>query len=141
MNVENAVLADESKLGEFFKRLNPDEPFIMVNLLKFKEKAEYKKDEVESDLSGAEAYQKYLDEVKPLLENEGARLVNDLDIFDLLIGKVEELWDRILLVRYPSKQAFQKILTSQEFRAAQKHRFAGLAGQLNIATKVNVLAE
>ena len=137
MNVENAVLVDDSKLEEFFKNLNPNEPFVMVNLLKFKEKAEYK-GEVEMCLSGAEAYQKYLDEVKDLLEGEGARLLNDLDIFDLLMGKVEELWDRILLVRYPSKEAFKKILSSQKFREAQKHRFAGLAGQLNIATKADV---
>ena len=52
----------------------------------------------------------------------------------LMIGDVEELWDMVALVEYPSLAAMQKMLSSPEYQAIEVHRKAGLAGQLNIRT-------
>ena len=36
------------------------------------------------------------------------------------------------VVRYPSRKAMFKMATSDEYIESEKHRIAGLAGQLNI---------
>jgi uncharacterized protein (DUF1330 family) len=50
----------------------------------------------------------------------------------MMIGEVEDQWDMIALVEYPSLAAMQKMLSSPEYKAIELHRKAGLAGQLNI---------
>ena len=57
MKVENKVMPNEKQMEEFLEEGN-DEPIFMVNLLKFKEKAEYP-DKRETDLTGREAYAIY----------------------------------------------------------------------------------
>ena len=139
MKVENAVELTLPEISKFLETINPGEPFVMVNLLKFKPNAEYQDGRVTS-LSGAEAYQIYLDEVIKLVQTlkVDVQVINDTQVFDILLGTVEELWDRVVLVRYPSKAVFSQIITSIPFQEAQKHRIAGLAGQLNIGTKASM---
>ena len=55
MQVFNDTGSDSVKRDKFFANLPPDQPLVMVNLLKFKDKAEYP-DGRQSDLSGMEAY-------------------------------------------------------------------------------------
>ncbi len=57
MKVANAVLPNEAQIKGFFEP-GPDGPIFMVNLLKFKEQAEYE-DGRETTLSGREAYDLY----------------------------------------------------------------------------------
>ena len=52
MKVKNAVMPNEAQLKEFNEQ-GEEKPIFMVNLLKFKEKAEYP-DKRETDLSGEE---------------------------------------------------------------------------------------
>ena len=54
----------------------------------------------------------------------------------LMVGEVEELWDDIVVIQYPNKAAMLKMFTSPEYQAIHVHRDAGLAGQLNIETRV-----
>ncbi|MNR51568.1 hypothetical protein D3C85_1712560 [compost metagenome] len=44
-----------------------------------------------------------------------------------LIAPPGEHWDEVLLVRYPSKEAFLSMLTDSEYQAATVHRTAALA--------------
>ena len=57
MKFENKVMPNDDQMAEFLESGN-DEPIYMVNLLKFKDKAEYP-DKRETDLSGKEAYAIY----------------------------------------------------------------------------------
>jgi uncharacterized protein (DUF1330 family) len=111
-----------------------DGPFVMVNLLKFKPKAEYP-DGSDSALSGAEAYARYGEVVRRLVEGAGGRVRYSGGVTGLLLGEVEELWDAVALAEYPSLAAFRAMATSPEMHAVEHHRKAGLAGQLNIRTK------
>ena len=70
MKVENKVMPNEKQMEEFLEEGN-DEPIFMVNLLKFKEKAEYP-DKRETELSGREAYAIYGVEVVKHLEKWAA---------------------------------------------------------------------
>ena len=131
MKVENQVNPSVDRIQEFFGPSAPTTPFVMVNLLKFKEKAEYP-DGRETDLSGAAAYMIYGAGVSKLIEQCGGRQIYAGAVTGLMVGEVEELWDVVALVEYPSSQAFQEMVTSPEYQAIHVHRDAGLAGQLNI---------
>ncbi len=57
MEVKNAVMPNDEQMAGFLEK-DKDEPIFMVNLLKFKDKAEYP-DKRETDLTGEEAYAIY----------------------------------------------------------------------------------
>ena len=57
MQYKNALTPNEQQIKEFTEG-DTDTPIYMVNLLKFKEKAEYE-DKRNTDLSGEEAYAIY----------------------------------------------------------------------------------
>lgn len=133
MNVVNAVLPPMQQAMEFFGA--PEEgPFVMVNLLKFKPKAEYA-DGSDAHLSGREAYARYGEEVAKLVEALGGRIHYSGEVTGLMIGEVEDLWDMVALAEYPSLAAFREMAMSPEMAAIEHHRKAGLAGQLNIKTR------
>ena len=48
------------------------------------------------------------------------------------MGEVDDLWDMVALVEYPSHASFMEMMVSPEWAAIEHHRLAGLAGQLNI---------
>jgi uncharacterized protein (DUF1330 family) len=133
MEVKNAVYPGPAQIQAFFGQPE-DGPFVMVNLLKFKPKAEYA-DGSNSDLTGAEAYALYGEGVSKLVKSIGGKIRFSGRVTDLMIGEVEELWDMVALAEYPSLKAFQEMATSPGMHAIEHHRTAGLAGQLNIRTK------
>lgn len=132
MQVENAVIPNEAQIKGFFEP-GPEGPIYMVNLLKFKDRAEYE-DGRETDLSGREAYDLYEDGVVRLLGQFGAYAGFKADVERLMLGAVEELWDAVAIAVYPSRQAMLDMMQSEGMRAIAAHRSAGLAGQLNIET-------
>ncbi len=108
-----------------------DGPIYMLNLLKFKPRAEYP-DGRPSDLTGAEAYDLYGQSVGPLIANVGGRLVWAGQAQTLVIGDGELQWDRVAIVEYPSLEAFREMTSSDGYGEAHVHREAGLAHQLLI---------
>ena len=133
MNVVNHVFPSPEQFQSFFGGVE-DGPFVMVNLLKFREKAEYE-DGSEPELSGREAYNRYGVEVAKMVTALGGKIRYSGPVTGLMIGEVEELWDAVALAEYPSLASFQKMALSAEMHAIEHHRKAGLAGQLNIRTK------
>ena len=134
MKVENKVMPNEKQMEEFLEEGN-DEPIFMVNLLKFKEKAEYP-DKRETDLSGREAYAIYGAEVVKHLEKVGGKPIFGSDVIRLMLGEVEELWDQVAIAMYPNRKAMLKMISDPDYIESAQHRVAGLAGQINIETKL-----
>jgi uncharacterized protein (DUF1330 family) len=133
MQVANAVFPNPSVMAEFFA--GPDDgPFVMVNLLRFRPRAEYP-DGTDAHLTGREAYDRYAVGVRQLIDELGGRVVYSGAVTGLLLGEVEDLWDAVGLVEYPSLEAFLGMMRSPEMRTIEGHRAAGLAGQLNIRTR------
>jgi len=133
MQVINEVFpADPSRMQAMLEK-GPDGPIFMVNLLKFKDKAEYE-DARETDLSGRDAYMIYGRAVTELLPKFGGRGLFAGDVTFLAIGQVEELWDEIAIAMYPDRAAMVRMSMSDEWRDIAAHRAAGLKGQLNIET-------
>jgi uncharacterized protein (DUF1330 family) len=136
MRVVNEVMPDLQRAMAFFGDAE-DGAFVMVNLLQFKSRADYA-DGTDSHLTGAEAYARYGEEVRKLVEGLGGRIRYSGAVTGLLLGEVEELWDAVALAEYPSLAAFREMAMSPAMQAIEHHRKAGLAGQLNIRTRPGV---
>jgi uncharacterized protein (DUF1330 family) len=133
MQVINEIMPDDPKRIAAMQEAGPPGPIIMVNLLKFRERALYP-DGSDAHLSGREAYMRYAVAVTALLPKFGGRALFAGDVRFLALGQVEELWDEIALAEYPDRVALWAMSTSEEWRKIAVHRQAGLAGQLNIET-------
>jgi uncharacterized protein (DUF1330 family) len=100
-----------------------DAPVVMVNLLKFKTPG------------GFESYQRYGRETAPHLVRVGATVRYVGMAPSVVIGDGERpWWDAILIVEYPSPQAFIDMVTTPEFAKAHEHRAAALERGDLIAT-------
>lgn len=109
----------------------PDGPFVMVNLLKFRDRAQYDDDRNEPARSGREAYALYEHVVFSVAVHDvgGAEIVYQGPVNQLFIGPIDDPatdWDEVLLVRYPSKKHFLAMLADDTYRAALVHRQAAL---------------
>lgn len=131
MKVSNEVQPKPEAVKAF---VSGDGPVVMVNLLKFREKAAYP-DGRDPELPGREAYLRYGREMMKLVEAAGGRFVWGGEVRGLLLGEVEELWDEVALVEYPSPKTLLEIASTPAFREIEVHRVAGLAGQLNLTTR------
>ena len=132
MEVLNKVYPNEEQIKGFLEP-SAEGPICMVNLLKFREQAEYE-DGRETALTGREAYELYEQGVKKLLEGIGGGIGFWGEVKRLMLGEVEELWDMVGLAVWPSRQAMFEVMQSPEMQEISVHRAAGLAGQLNIET-------
>ena len=135
MKVENKVIPSEEQMKGFVEG-DIDSPISMLNLLKFKDKAEYE-DGRATDLTGREAYQIYALAVAKLVENTGGKVLFGAEVSRLMLGEVEELWDTVAIAQYPSRRKMLEMMMSPEYAEISVHRTAGLKGQLNIETKNN----
>ena len=75
----------------------------MWNLLRF------------TDDDGRASYERYLKEVRPLVEQRGGRILLRSRGELTVIGP--ETWDEAIVVEYPSRAAFLDMVSSPEYRA------------------------
>lgn len=123
------------QLKQFLERVPADEPIVMVNLLRYREKADYPDDFEATPCSGAEAYQRYGAVATHRVASVGGRVVWAGSAHHVVIGPEEEAWDHVVLVEYPSKQAFAAMIAQPEYQAASPHRTAALADSRLVATR------
>ena len=133
MEVKNALVPNDEQMKGFMEG-DIDTPIYMVNLLKFKDKAEYE-DGRETNLTGEEAYSIYGLEVQEHLKKVDAELIFSGKVERIMLGEVGELWDVIAIAKYPSRKAMMEMIMDTDYQESEKHRAAGLKGQLNIETK------
>ena len=133
MEYKNSVHPTKEQMEGFLEG-DSEAPIAMINLLKFREKAQYE-DGRDTDLTGEKAYAIYMDEVVGHLKKVGGEVSFGGSINRLMLGEVEELWDKTFIAKYPSKKAMLKMVTDPDYLESNKHRVAGLAGQLNIEVK------
>lgn len=108
-----------------FESIPADTPFLMLNMLRFRETAQY--DGQASELSGREAYGIYGKHARGYLAGIGAEVVIMGAAHGTVIGPADEEWDTVLFVRYPSIAAFVAMANDPEYAEIAKHRDAALA--------------
>jgi len=108
-----------------------DGPVWMVNLMKFRDMATYA-DGRESAISGRQAD----DEYAPLasLAAVGAEVVFFGDVEDQFLGD-EPRWDRIGVVKYPTRRAFIDMQSRPDFKERHAHKEAGMQETIVIGTR------
>ena len=108
------------------------EPISMLNMLKFKERAEYA-DGRDGDITGRQAYSRYAEGFRGLMEPRGCRVIYAGEARGFLIGEGEGTWDAIFIFEYPSTQVMLDMFRDEQYQGhVQPHRAAALEGQLLI---------
>jgi len=102
---------------------------VMLNLLRFREQADYS-DSPElapaEPVSGAAAYQRYIEHTLPHLQRSGGELLFLGSGGHFLIGPPDERWDAALLVPQGSVADFLAFASNTEYLAGIGHRTAAL---------------
>lgn len=107
-------------------------PFVMLNLLRYKQYADYGEGIDFGPHSGREAYhQGYRPAFGEIAaRSESAKSIRPIflgAVLTCLVGPTDEPWDEVALVEYPSFEAFRSIAESPEYkRDAAPHRRAAL---------------
>ena len=104
------------------QRTESDAAIALVNLLKFAPAVDVGGERI----SGAEAYAAYVACVEPAVLREGGRPVFRARGSTVLLGPADQEWDEIVIVWYPSRRAFEKVVESDEYRASAGQREAAL---------------
>ncbi|MCL7427180.1 MULTISPECIES: DUF1330 domain-containing protein [unclassified Streptomyces] len=81
----------------------PDEPVVMLNLLRFTP-------------DGRDSYQEYSRRAAPFLQRYGGELLYAGDGGTPLVAEDGQAWDAVLLVRYPSRDAFSRMVADPEYQ-------------------------
>ena len=92
---------NQEGFAAFHGRTVESSPIVMLNLLRFKPDG------------GQERYGEYGAAVAPLLERAGGRIVFAGDPATALLG--DDSWDLVVLVEYPTRQAFLDMISSPEY--------------------------
>lgn len=108
----------------------PDRPVVMLNLLRYKERA----DAPDQGVSGEEAYHRYGTPMRKIVESHGGRILYMGRVDQMVIADVEPGYHAIALVEYPSRAKFVELATSPEVAVIGVHRTAGLESQWLVAT-------
>lgn len=104
-------------------------PVVMLNLLRFRAVADYAATPAlapPAPISGAEAFERYVAHTLPYLARSGGALTFLGAGGPLLIGPADERWDRVMLVRQSSVQAFLAFAQDEGYLAGIGHRTAAL---------------
>lgn len=120
-----------------FKALDRDHPIEMLNLVRFRDVAEYPSDHplAGEGLTGAQAYEGYGRASAPVLERVGGSIVWRGAFQTTLIGPEDEVWDACFIARYPNAHAFLAMIADPEYRQAVVHRTAGVLTSRLIRTR------
>lgn len=114
-----------------FKALPRNQPLMMLNLVRLRDKAAY---DDGRDATGMEAYAAYGRESEPVFRRVGGEIVWRGRPENVLIGPVDEQWDVAFVARYPTASAFLEMVTDPDYRIAVKHRQAAVLDSRLIRT-------
>lgn len=82
---------------------DPGGPVVMLNLLRFKE-------------GGRQSYEEYAHKIQPFLEKLSAKVLFVGDLSTELVAPETHQWDTILIIRYPSRQAFSSMVADPNYQ-------------------------
>ncbi len=114
---------------KFYETFHEKEKVVMLNLLKFKQKADYTNfPELKpaSEVSGEEAYQLYMKNIYPEFVKTGSRVVYFGKCGSFLIGPETEKWDAVLMIEYQSVTIFMEFTQAKGYLEHAGHRTAAL---------------
>lgn len=126
-----AIEPEEAQLAAIAESAGgPDDgPILMLNLHRYRERAEYDGDPPgggTAEVSGREAYNRYGAVALGVLERVGGRVLWGAPVAGTVIGGSDESYDDVIAAWYPSRSAFLELAGAPEIQAARIDRAAGL---------------
>ncbi|MDG2003058.1 MAG: DUF1330 domain-containing protein [Novosphingobium sp.] len=114
---------------ERFKGLPRDTPIHMLNLIRWKQWAEYPAghESAEKGWTGRQAYQEYHRTIAPVLERVGAHIAWSGSFEAMVTGPESERWDAGFVMVYPNASAFFGLVKDAEYKLHVANRTAGVA--------------
>ncbi len=103
---------------------------VMLNLLRFRETADYSNNPElmpTEPISGKQAYQLYIEHTLPFLKQSGGEILFMGEGGDYLIGPADECWDVVLLIKQNSVNSFLAFESNKDYMKGIGHRTAALA--------------
>lgn len=104
-------------------------PIVMLNLIRFREIADYSASPElmpKVPINGEQAYQLYIEHTLPFLTESGGEIVFMGTGGDFLIGPSNEHWDAVLLIRQNSADSFLAFESNLDYMKGIGHRTAAL---------------
>ncbi len=129
MSTSNAPT--EAQLARL-QSLPMDAPLAALNLFKLNERAQYQQGDPEfgtplADVSGEEAFGRYLAEAGAKLKDFGGRVVFSTTVDQVMMGPDTLDFDIAAVMYFPTRSAFLAMLADPAFQSSSRHRRAGLA--------------
>lgn len=113
---------NQDYIATWFQREEPGGPMWALNLMKYRERAEYA-DGRESALSGMEADNVYAPHEH--LAAVGSRVILVAPVVHHLVGD-DWRWDRIAIAQYRNRMAIVEMSSNAEFQKSEQHKDAGM---------------
>lgn len=114
---------------DFYQNFHDKGKIVMLNLLKFRQKADYSNLEdlrPEVEILGEEAYRLYMECTLPEIEKAGSRILYYGKSKNFLIGPDTIRWDAVLLVEHESVMKFMEFAQNEAYLKTAGHRTAAL---------------
>jgi uncharacterized protein (DUF1330 family) len=127
--MEQRYIDPTQEAGAALFSRNIEGEVVMLNLLRLREVADYSANPElapENPISGWEAYQKYMANSAPFLEESGGEVLFLGAGGPYFIGPADERWDLVILVKQRSLADFQAFATNPGYLAGIGHRTAAL---------------
>ena len=125
---------------EFYQNFHNKGKIVMLNLLKYRLKADYSNLEnlkPSNEITGKEAYELYMKHTLPTLDKAGSKMLFFGDSAGFLIGPENEKWDAVLLVEHQSVEKFIEFAQNQDYLKTAGHRTAALEDSRLLPIKQN----
>jgi hypothetical protein len=129
-DADSRHLEPTQESGRDFLMRSIDGEVVMLNLLRFRDIADYAHTphlEPDNPISGAEAYQLYIEHTLPHLRESGGDVEFMGDGGPFLIGPSDERWDMVLLVRHKNVQTFMSFASNEAYLGGIGHRLAAIS--------------
>jgi hypothetical protein len=129
MPIQTTYLDVTEEAGRAFFMRRIAGPVVMLNLLRFRARADYSAAPhlaPPEPIDGAAAYQRYIDHTLPLLRKSGGDVTFLGRGGAFLVGPPDERWDAALLVRQRSVADFLAFASDEAYLAGIGHRTAAL---------------
>jgi len=119
------TVPNEAQMKAFMER-GPTGPFVMVNLLKYRERSQYPEGSGHAPCPGREAYGRYGAVALEHVGKAGGRIVWGGARRLTIIGGAQDDWDDVVCVFYPGRDAFLNMIANPDYLVATIHRTAAL---------------
>jgi hypothetical protein len=127
--MSQAYIEPTQEAGAALFARNLSGEIIMLNLLRFRDVADYTANPElapDENISGRDAYQKYIDFTLPFLKATGGDIMLLGDGGQYLIGPQAERWDLVMLIRQNSLEDFMAFASNEAYLAGMGHRTAAV---------------